>query len=407
MLLEVMEETKKRKKRFNVRKREIMEGVNHQIQTDFHSSFVEKMKENNNYLECGNLKIFLAQEFGFCYGVERAIDIAYATRKAFPNRRVFIIGELIHNKQVNQQIADQNIIQLPWKELEAEKLGLNEEDVVIMPAFGTRKDFIQNLEEVRCQIIDATCGDVIKVWKRVEQYSNSNITSIIHGKADHEEVLATISNVREGSHYLIVLNPKETEILAEIITEKRSAEEFEENFSGRYSKGFNVKEHLAEVGIANQTTMLKEETQKIQKIVRDAIGERDQSTEKFHSFDTICGATQTRQDALFKLLEKPLDLLIVIGSYNSSNTSHLAEIGEKEIPTFFVQSEECLLNLEEILHFDLKEKKEVKSKELLLLKKDSPVQVGITSGASCPNILVEKVIRRILDFYKISPEEKL
>ena len=406
MLLVNMEKRNKRK-RVNVRRPEIMEKVNAEVKSNFHSSLVSFLKENNQSFQLGNITLFLAKKFGFCYGVERAIDTAYAARKAFPDKRIFIIGELIHNEEVNKEILQQNIIQLPWKDLEIKDLNLKEEDIVILPAFGTRTEFIKDMEEIGCQIVDATCGDVIKVWKRIEQYGKEEITSIIHGKIAHEETLATISHTKKGSHYLVIFNLEEAQIVSDFITEKKGEDTLLKALGNKCSQGFNPRKHLQKIGIANQTTMLKSETEEIQNLLKEAIKIRDKHTENFYAFNTICGATQVRQDALFNLTKNPPDLLIVVGSYNSSNTSHLAEIGEKKTNTFFIRNESCLKNLEEISHFDLITKTEKLTKQNKFLEKAKPIRIGITSGASCPNNLIEKVIFRLFELRGFSNNEVL
>ncbi|MCB1237431.1 MAG: 4-hydroxy-3-methylbut-2-enyl diphosphate reductase, partial [Verrucomicrobiae bacterium] len=251
------------------------------------------------------------------------------------------------------------------------------------------------------------CGDVMKVWRRVRSYAGDGVTSIIHGKAKHEETRATASRAAGKSgagHYLIILTLEDTEIVCDFIRNGGDPDAFLERFGGAYSEGFDPARHLRRVGVANQTTMLKSETEEIQNRIRRAIADRDGGDEtNFQVFDTICGATQERQDALFDLLGEPMDMLLVVGGYNSSNTSHLVEIGEKALPTFFIRGASCLKSLEEVLHFDLHRAEEVTSYPKALLG-DGPVTVGITAGASCPSNLIENTVLKIFALRGVSAE---
>jgi len=269
---------------------------------------------------------------------------------------------------------------------------------VIVPAFGAEVPIVEAVKAHGCQIVDTTCGDVMSVWKRVRQNAIERATSIIHGKAAHEETRATASRALgpDGKgHYLIVLDPAETEAVCDYIREGGDKEAFLVRFANAHSPGFDPDVHLQRVGVANQTTMLRSETEQIQGMIREAVAARDGgSTENFRYFDTICGATQERQDALFGLLDESLDLLLVVGGYNSSNTTHLVEIGEKKLPTWFVRNADCLISSGEILHFDIHRKEQIRSAGWL---PEKPVlSVGVTAGASCPNNLIEDTIRRVL-----------
>jgi 4-hydroxy-3-methylbut-2-en-1-yl diphosphate reductase len=248
-----------------------------------------------------------------------------------------------------------------------------------------------------CQIVDTTCGDVMSVWKRVRQNASEQVTSIIHGKAAHEETMATASRALgtdSKGHYIIVLDLNETDVVCDYIANGGEKSRFLARFRSAYSKDFDPDLHLRRVGVANQTTMLRSETEEIQRRIRAAIAKRDGHTNNFRFFDTICGATQERQDALFRLLDEALDLLVVVGGYNSSNTTHLAEIGERKLPTWFIRNAQCMLSAHEIRHFDIHKKEEVTSREWLPRK--TPLSVGITAGASCPNNLIEETIKRLL-----------
>src|ERR1044071_7480349 len=318
----------------NLRRPDIMEAVQAQVLSHYRSELVERIRANGHVLSAGDLTIKLAKEFGFCYGVEPAIDLAYAARKSFPPETpIFLLGEIIHNPEVNDQIRNLGITTISNKPTEEEMNQLRREDVVIIPAFGTEVATRRKLEEKGCLLVDTTCGDVMSVWKRVRQYSKETVTSIIHGKARHEETKATTSQATAygAGHYLVVFNLDETDYVCNYILHGGNKQEFLERFKGAYSPGFDPDVHLQAVGVANQTTMLRGETEEVQRRLKRAMEQKfgiENIDKHFRFFDTICGATQDRQDALSKLLEEPLDLLLVIGGYNSSNTSHLAEMGE-------------------------------------------------------------------------------
>ena len=396
---------KQKRPRVNVRRPDVMTQVNAEVERHFRSSIVEKIRASGGEITLGNTTVRLAQQFGFCYGVERAIDLAYASRRVFPENRIFLIGEIIHNGEVNRQLVDMGIVSLPWEELTNDYDQLTEEDVVIVPAFGAPTNFMEKIEQRGCYVVDTTCGDVMKVWRRVRTYAKDGITSIIHGKAGHEETRATASRAmgEDGKgHYLVVLTLEETDEVCRYIREGGDKEAFLKRFARTASEGFDPDVHLTKVGVANQTTMLKSETEEIQRRVRDAVVARDGSEANYLVFDTICGATQERQDALFEMLRRPMDMLFVVGGYNSSNTTHLVEIGEQELPTFFIRNAECLESLEQIVHFDLHEKSEISSGYPNALLGDAPTVIGITAGASCPNNLIEDTIFRIFEMRGVS-----
>ena len=292
-------------RRVNVRTPEVMERVQAEVAEHYQSSVVEKVRAREGVLTIGKTTVRLAKQFGFCYGVERAIDLAYASRRVFPEHRIFLIGEIIHNPEVNRQLEAMNIVSLPWRQMDGQYDELNENDVIIVPAFGAPVSFMDKVERQGCLTVDTTCGDVMKVWKRVRGFAKDGITSIIHGKADHEETRATASRAvgEDGSgHYLTVLTLDDVDFVCEYLLRGGDAEAFRARFAGAMSEGFDPDLHLSRVGVANQTTMLKSETEEIQRRVREAIRQRDGSEESFSVFDTICGATQERQDALFDLL---------------------------------------------------------------------------------------------------------
>jgi 4-hydroxy-3-methylbut-2-enyl diphosphate reductase len=396
----------RKNRRVNVRTPEVMERVQAEVADHYQSSIVEKLRARDGVLTIGNTTIRLAKQFGFCYGVERAIDLAYASRRVFPENRIFLIGEIIHNPEVNRQLAGMNIVSLPWRAMNDQYDDLTPDDVVIVPAFGAPISFMDKVESRGCMTVDTTCGDVMKVWKRVRGFARDGITSIIHGKADHEETRATASRAAgdDGKgNYIIVLTLDDVRFICDYLLNGGDANGFRERFQGALSEGFDPDVHLTQLGVANQTTMLKSETEEIQRRVREAIEARDGHTDNFSVFDTICGATQERQDALFELLKKSMNLLLVVGGYNSSNTTHLVEIGEKELPTFFIRSAECIVSLEEIIHYDLHLGEEV-SAYSAAFGTDEPIVVGITAGASCPSNLIEDTILKVFELRGIDAE---
>ena len=314
------------------------------------------------------------------------------------------MGEIIHNPEVNHQIASLGIKNLTGKNKEADISDLGPDDVVIVPAFGTELSIQQQIKDRGCQIVDTTCGDVMSVWKRVRKYASESATSIIHGKAEHEETKATSSRaLGDGSgHYVVVLTLADTDYVCDYIRHGGDKQAFLKKFRGAHSPGFNPDMHLETVGVANQTTMLRGETEEVQRRIRQAVIDRDGpelAQKRFRFFDTICGATQERQDALRELLNVRMDLLLVVGGYNSSNTSHLAEMGEEKLPTYFVLNASRLVSATEIKHYNLHEKREVVSHFWL---PNGPAVIGITAGASCPNNLIEETLIRLFELRGIS-----
>lgn len=388
-------------KRINVRRPDIMEQVKAEVVTHYRSELVEHIRTNGSNFAYGNTSIRLAKEFGFCYGVERAIDLAYAARRHFPREKpVYILGEIIHNPHVNEQIRDMGLTFLSGSHQAANIDDLQEGDPVVVPAFGTEVGITDQLDKRGCTVIDATCGDVMSVWKRVRQNAREQVTSIIHGKAWHEETKATSSQAKafENGHYLVVFDLEETDFVCRYITQGGDREAFLTRFNGAMSEGFDPDRHLDAIGLANQTTMLRGETEEVQRRLRAAMIEKhgeEALPEHFRFFDTICGATQDRQDALRDLLSRPMDLLLVVGGYNSSNTSHLAEMGEAKLPTYFIKDASEMESAERLQHF-------LQDTHLMALAEnwlppDGELTVGVTAGASCPNNLIEEVILRVYE----------
>jgi 4-hydroxy-3-methylbut-2-enyl diphosphate reductase len=401
------------RKKINLRRPDIMEAVQAQVLSHYRSELVERIRSSGNVISAGDLTVKLAKEFGFCYGVERAIDLAYAARNYFsevsPSTPIYLLGEIIHNPEVNDQIRNMGIQIISPNPTDEEMSQLQSGDAVIIPAFGTEVGTRKKLEAKGCILVDTTCGDVMSVWKRVRQYSKENVTSIIHGKAKHEETKATTSQARAygSGHYLVVLNLAETDCVCSYILNGGVKREFLEKFKGAYSQGFDPDIHLQAVGVANQTTMLRGETEEVQRRIKGAMEKKFGAAEidkHFRFFDTICGATQERQDALEKMLLDPPNLLIVIGGYNSSNTSHLAEMGEAKLPAYFIKNAAKMESDKLIRHYDQHRREEIETRDWLPPGK---ITVGITAGASCPNNLIEETIRRLFELRGISVQEPL
>src|SRR5256714_4613847 len=295
-------------KKMNLRRPDIMAAVQAQVLSHYRSDVVERIRANGNILSAGDLTIKLAKEFGFCYGVERAIDLAYAARRAYPEQRIFLLGEIIHNPEVNDQIRRMGIVTIAGKARDEEINQLGPDDIVIIPAVGTEVATRRKREEKGCNFVDTACGDVMSVWKRVRQYSKESVTSIIHGKTWHEETMATSSQARASGngHYLVVFTLAETDYVCNYIIHGGNKEEFLNKFKGGYSEGFDPDLHLESIGVANQTTMLRGETEEVQRRLKNAMIKKygdGELPKHFRFFDTICGATQDRQDALGKLLQ--------------------------------------------------------------------------------------------------------
>ncbi len=390
----------KKSKPINVRRPEVMDLVQKDV-AQYGSSLVESIIASGNEYQCGKLHISLAADFGFCDGVKRAIEIAYATCRLFPDKRIWLIGEIIHNPEVNARLDAMGLLHLPWNLNDEKYAGLTPEDIVIMPAFGVSVQMRTFLEAKGVQLVDSTCGNVVKVWQRVRNYAKRGITSIIHGKVRHEESIATASHSRGDDglgHFLVIFSEDDAHYVANYICGKGNKAEFLARFETSISPGFDPDTHLLNVGVANQTTMLKDETARIQQIIQKAVEERDGNSARCHLFDTICGATQDRQNALYSLLEKPLDAMFIIGGYNSSNTTHLAHIASLRLPTYFIKSADCLIDKEHIRCYDLHAKSE-QIRELPPASTHAALSwnIGITAGASCPDNVIEQVISRLIE----------
>ncbi|MGB7219721.1 MAG: 4-hydroxy-3-methylbut-2-enyl diphosphate reductase [Vicinamibacterales bacterium] len=370
---------------------------------NYHSAVVDRVKANDFTYQSGRLTLHLAREFGFCYGVDRAVDYAYQTRKRFPDRRVFLTGEIIHNPHVNDNLRAMGVLFLSDDPDAASRLG--PQDVVILPAFGVTVAMLQQFERRHCTLVDTTCGSVLNVWKNVKRYADAGLTSVIHGKVWHEETQATASQaVAYGGPYLVVFNRDEARAVCEYIRHGGDRDVFLQRFERATSVAFDPDRDLQRIGLANQTTMLMSESIEIGEMLRAAMIDRhgDASLgERFQAFDTICSATQDRQDAVIALLtERPVDLVIVIGGYNSSNTANLARLCAASRPTFHIADPDCLLSPTEIRHRPVGAHAEVASAGWL--PPAGPVAIGLTSGASTPDNLVGVAIEKIAKFCEIS-----
>lgn len=371
---------------------------------------MDKMKKDftPTLLDFGSLKIYLARHFGFCYGVENAIEIAFRTVEENPGRRIFLLSEMIHNPQVNadlqahgiQFLQDTNGKQIiPFEEITAD-------DIVLIPAFGTTLEIEEKLKNIGIQTekYNTTCPFVEKVWNRSEVIAKKNYTIVIHGKPKHEETRATFSHAAENAPSVIVKDMSEAKELAKYITGEISAEQFYTTFKNQYSPGFDVTKDLKRIGVVNQTTMLASDTQAIADYLKQVMIEKFSPANPEERFadtrDTLCYATNDNQTAVSGMLQTKADLAIVVGGYNSSNTSHLVELCEEKLPTYFINSEEKILSAKEILHHNFHTKEELLTVDFLPAKE--PVRILLTSGASCPDALVEGVINKLVSFYPVT-----
>lgn len=356
-------------------------------------------------LDFGPVKFFIARHFGFCYGVENAIEIAYKTIEENPGKNIFLLSEMIHNPHVNEDMRSRGVKfimdnyghqLIGWEEI-------NSDDIVIVPAFGATLEIIKLLSEKGIDSIkfNTTCPFVEKVWNRAEVIGKQNYSIIIHGKAKHEETRATFSHSAQNSPSVIVRDINEAKFLADVILGSASKMEFYTFFEGKYSKGFDVQKDLDRIGVVNQTTMLASETEAIAELLRDAmikkIGEENIKNHFADTRDTLCYATNDNQSATIGMLDSNADLAIVVGGYNSSNTSHLVELLQDKFPTYFISDSEKIISKNEISHFDINTRSEKSTLNFLPTKKQ--ISIAVTSGASCPDSIVDEVLNKILSFY--------
>ncbi|HEU5039459.1 MAG TPA: 4-hydroxy-3-methylbut-2-enyl diphosphate reductase [Gemmatimonadales bacterium] len=369
------------------------------LTADYHSAVVEAMRANGYRLTAGPLTFRLAREFGFCYGVDRAVDYAYETRAKFPDRRLYLVGEIIHNPHVNRKLQDMGVRFLDrGAEGEFDFSAIQPRDAVILPAFGVTIGDFERLRAIGCVLVDTTCGSVLNVWKRVESYARDGFTAVIHGKHYHEETKATASQVMKypEGRYLVVLNMAEARLVCDFIEGRGDGTTLDARFRQAVSPGFSFERDLVRVGIANQTTMLSGESLAIARQIGASMARRYGEAalaEHFRSFDTICSATQERQDAVVALLEEPLDLMVVVGGYNSSNTCHLAAlVHSRGVPVFHIEDADAVDPAAgSIRHQPIGTKRE----EIAPAWLSGARSIGITAGASTPNNKIGETVARI------------
>ncbi len=390
---------------------------NFNIPNIYRSSFITKIKNTRKdldprkkdftptLLDFGPVRFFLARHFGFCYGVENAIEIAYKTIEENSGKRIYLLSEMIHNPGVNNDLQNLRVkflMDTSGKQL-IDWHELSKDDIVIIPAFGTTLEIEQKLNEVGINPYryNTTCPFVEKVWNRSEQLGKDNFTVIIHGKSFHEETRATFSHSKTNSPSVIVRDIEETKLLASFITNEQPAEEFYKIFAGKFSAGFDVEKDLQKIGVVNQTTMLATETQSIADLLKDTMIKKygaENIKEHFaDTRDTLCYATNDNQEATYGLLKESADFAVVVGGYNSSNTSHIVELCEEKLPTYFISSEEKIVSKNLIRHFNIHQHKEMETKNYLPVK--NVADIILTSGASCPDAVVESVLRKVHSFF--------
>lgn len=374
-------------------------AIEHVLTADYHSALIESFKANDYRVRAGDLEFRLAREFGFCYGVDRAVEYAYETRAKFPDRQLILVGEIIHNPHVNRKLEDMGIRFILRDESGAfDFSSVTPDDVVILPAFGVTVQDFTTLRGIGCVLVDTTCGSVLNVWKRVEKYARDGYTAVIHGKHWHEETKATASQVTKylEGRYLVVFDMAEADEVCRFIEEGGEVEPIRAKYESRVSEGFDFGRDLVRVGIANQTTMLSKESLAIAERFRQAMIRRygaEHEADHVRTFDTICSATQERQDAVVQLLEEPLDLMVVVGGYNSSNTCHLAALCHRRgVRTYHIEDADCIdPDSGSIRHQPVGTKAEVVDAGWL----GTARRIGLTAGASTPNNKIGDTVARI------------
>jgi 4-hydroxy-3-methylbut-2-enyl diphosphate reductase len=392
--------------------------IQSELDSDYTGHLVDLLKDRDYSLTVGDVTIRLAKEFGFCYGVERAVEYAYQARKKFPDRTIYLAGEIIHNPHVNSKLQGMGITFLMpetagngKREAGSGRIdftGVKPEDVVILPAFGVTIQDFELLRQIGCVMVDTTCGSVLNVWKRVESYARDGFTSLIHGKYYHEETRATASQAEkyEGGQYLIVRNIDEASQVCEFLEGRLSANALMERFAHAASPSFDPARDLRRIGVANQTTMLARESLAIGELVGASMARArgvDYAKDNFRTFDTICSATQERQDAVVELLREPLDVMVVIGGYNSSNTMSLAALCSETVRTYHVEDADDIdPSSGTIRHRPPGAKEDVESSDWI--SRTAQVRVGVTAGASTPNNKIGEAVGRIFATRGIDPK---
>jgi len=383
--------------------------VQAELASDYSGRLVDLLRERDFSLQAGDITVRLAREFGFCYGVERAVDYAYQTRRKFPDRRVFLAGEIIHNPHVNTKLRDMGVEILQIGPKGIDYTGVGPEDVVILPAFGVTIHDFETLRGVGCVMVDTTCGSVLNVWKRVESYAREGFTSLIHGKYYHEETRATASQAMKhaGAHYFVVRNMEEAKVVCDFIEGRITPDDLMNRFGHAVSPGFDPLRDLKRIGVANQTTMLARESLAIGAEVGRAMARAhgdEYARANFRTFDTICSATQERQDAVIELLQEPIDVMLVIGGYNSSNTISLAALCAEKVKTYHIEDASAIDPGTGSVRYRPPGAKQ-DADERGWLSGTGPFRVGITAGASTPNNKIGDAVARIFATRGIGAEE--
>jgi 4-hydroxy-3-methylbut-2-en-1-yl diphosphate reductase len=389
----------------------LKDAIEGALTSDYHSRIVDAIRSHDYTLTVGDLTFRLAREFGFCYGVDRAVEYAYETRTKFPDRRTFLVGEIIHNPHVNSKLRAMGIeflFRAGGGEFDFSTVTAG--DVVILPAFGVTVQDFNRLRDIGCVLVDTTCGSVLNVWKRVEAYAKDGYTAVIHGKYFHEETKATASQVTRhaGGRYLIVRHMEEARAVCRYIENQGDRTALLEQFAHAVSSGFDPDRDLVKIGVANQTTMLSNESLAIAAELRSSMARRwgeEALADHFRTFDTICSATQERQDAVLTLIEEPLDAMVVIGGYNSSNTTHLAAICAQRVPTYHIADAMCIDPVTGgIRHLPAGTTVETQRASWLPA---GPARIGVTAGASTPNNKIGEAVQRIAAIRGTSLQEVL
>lgn len=395
------------------------------VPTFYRSPLIQKIKNyrkvqdpkrrdfSPSVLSFGRVKYYIPRHFGFCYGVENAIEIAFKAIEENQGKRIFLLSQMIHNPEVNRDLEERGIqfLQDTYGHSLIDFAELKDDDVIIIPAFGAPLEVLEKIKGLNIQtyFYDTTCPFVERVWKKAEQIGKQNYTIIIHGKYKHEETRATFSRSKQHNHSLVILDIEEAHALEPYILEQKTQEEFEREFDGKFSEGFNIYQHFQRIGVINQTTMLATETEAISQYLKEVMIKKygiEHIQEHFaDTHDTLCYATNENQTSVWRILQTDADLAIVVGGYNSSNTSHLVELLETKFPTYFISSAKEIISLQHIRHFDLNRKQLIETADYLPEKKE--LKIILTGGASCPDALLEQVIMRLNELIGVKEDESI
>jgi 4-hydroxy-3-methylbut-2-enyl diphosphate reductase len=377
----------------------LKEEIAGEVAQDYHSTLIDYIKGADYSVKFGGTTIHLAREFGFCYGVDRSIDYAYQTVRKFPDKKIYLTGEIIHNPFVNNRLIEMGVSFLSGQYHKGETLkDIRSEDIVILPAFGVSIPALKQLREMDCILVDTTCGSVLNVWKHIERFTKENYTALVHGKYYHEETIATVSRstAQNGGHYIIVRDKDEAQKVCDYIRQPKNKGGLLEYFAKCISKGFDPDQQLQKMGVANQTTMLSTESLKIGMMIKEALSDRygaEQIDDHYRAFDTICSATQDRQDAIIGMLKNKADLSVVIGGFNSSNTMSLTNIALTYCPAYHIEDARDLIDPSNIRHKPVGY--EPKTEKRIWLP-HGDLSIAVTAGASTPNAKIGEVIEKLL-----------